>query len=201
MTIVQRTRFERWLKNLSGFRGALPLDLDHGITPVYDLANPDVPELDQDKAWWFTAQQFLVASAANFTSFAVRTASLKCRVTGVIIGATVAQQTYNLGMIADPGLGAVPCTVANDFLGSRGPIYTLSQNNFGPVTMFSRQAAAALLAGTNSFQVAPPAGQDFLFPFRLPFIIQPGWAFAVETSVVNQAARLSFFGESLADQQ
>jgi hypothetical protein len=200
MVVVQRGRFTEWLKNLTGLRGPYSVDLDKGIAPVYDLANSDTPELDQDKAWWFTSQQFLVASPGNFTSFAVRTASLKCRVTNVIIGATAAQQTYLLGLIADPGVGAVPCTVANDFLGSRGAVYTLAQNNFGPVTMFSRQTAASILVNTNQFAIAPPAGQDFIFPFRLPFIIQPGWAFAVETSVVNQAARVSFIGEALADQ-
>lgn len=202
MVLVQRGRFTEWLKNLTGLRGPYSVDLDKGIAPVYDLSNPDVPELDQDQAWWFTSGQFLVASPGNFTSFACRTGSLKCRVTGVILSAQAAAQSYNIGLAADPGVGAVPAVLANDFLGSRGAVFSLAQNAFGPVTQFSRQNAVSLLFGANralQINVAATAS-TFVFAFPLPFIIQPGWALICESDVVNQAMFCGFYGKSLADQ-
>ena len=201
MTLVNRSRFTEWLKNLTGLRGPYSVDLDHGITPVYDLGNTDVPELDQDVAWWFTPPIFLAASVGNFSSWMLKSNFGKARVKGLILQSAAAKQDYNIaitGEIAGAGGGAL---LANDHLGNRGTSpFSGAIGGFGAVTMVSRQTAASILT-TLMVQISVAAGaSDLIFPFPMPWIIQPGWALGIESSVVNQVGRVSAFGTAVADQ-
>lgn len=202
MPLIQRSRFATLLKNLTGYRGAFSPDLGASVVPVFDIASAP-PDLDEEKAWWFGVPLAFNAVAAQFSSATVKCLSGTAIVTGIQLGGQAGAQSYNIGICADLA-GGVATSVVNNFLNNRGPAYAFAASQLGVVQQVNRQNAASIFASASavSLQIALLAGSaDFFFQFPLPFCIQPGWSFGIETSAVNLPLRANVFGTYLGDQQ
>lgn len=203
MPQVQRTRFTSWLKNLTGFRGPLALNLDAGISPVYNFAD-DHPELDDEVGLWMTTAN-LTASAANFTAIQAKVAAgLRAVVDGIIIRAQVAAQSYNIGITGEIAGAGTNTRVINNFLSARPLVFTSAAVGLGGVLNITQQVAASLfVAGTGAIVVGTLAnGADLLLlnPGFPKHVITQGFAFTIESGVVNQPVAASIFGRFYGDQ-
>lgn len=203
MTIVQRTRFERWFKNLCGFRAALPLDLDHGIAPVYNLGQA-APELDDENAFWYATPASAGPVAAQFSFLQIKSLSPGARavIDGIYFRAPSALTTVRFGIAPDIAGAGVPALLGNNFLGQRPPAYSLAAQQLGSLAVLSgTQAADPFSVAGSAFNVDMPTGGFGLFiPLPPIFVVTPGFAFTMASGVVNISLGGSVTGRWLADQ-
>lgn len=212
MALVQRARFATFLKNLTGFRGPLDLPLQGELRPVFDISS-DLPELDDEVARWYTSGT-QAALAGNFSAVGLQLGSgvpagTRAVVDGLILTAQAALINYNIGITAPATTPALQAAqLSNNFLGSRGSVYTLPQASLGAVQQWGKQAAASIFSGTIGFSIqvtVPPNTVASTLVFAAPnfprFVIQPGWVFSVEPTGNNTAVFFSAFGRYYGDQQ
>jgi hypothetical protein len=207
VTLVQRSRFTRWLQNLTGFKGPFGVNLDGGITPVYDFSTSQ-PDLDEEVAYWaFPIAQG--ALAANFTSAWVKLAPqtgqqqlLRVMIDAIWVRAEVATSVVNVGMIAAPAAGGSSVFLRNNYLGLRGVTFGAAGLSVGAVQLgISQQAASLFVSPASTLQVdvplAPHVGSGSQIP---PFVVTTGWAFCLETQAVNLPLHGWVAGRIVADQ-
>lgn len=209
MTIVQRSRFARWLQNLAGFKGPFGLNLDAGITPVYDFSSSQ-PDLDEEVGYW--AFPIAVgASAGNFNSAwvkipaqapATQPALVRAMVDAIWLRSEVATTVANVGMIAAPAAGGSAVFLRNNYLGLRGLTFGAAGLSTGALQLgVSQQAASLFVSVPSTLQVdvplAPHVGSGGQIP---PYVITTGWAFCIETQIVNSPLHGWVAGRIVADQ-
>lgn len=188
---VQRTRFERWLKNLTGFRAGLPLDIPNSIAPGYDFSEPRI-ELDDEQAYWYGS----VAQAAVVGQFSF--SQVKCLAGRAVTDSTWIRQMaaagLRIGRTPDIAGAGQPVCLRNVFLGS--PIGSL-----GSVVILSGSQVADPFATGCSIVVDQQAAGGVAQNIVDKFVSLPGFAFTVSPGSVNTALTVSFLGRWLADQQ
>jgi hypothetical protein len=207
MTLLQRTRFGTWLKNVFGWRGPTPLDIPDTLSPVYDLARYD-PLNDDDTAYWFASAGTAGPVAGQLSSVAVQfpasaRAGVRASVDGFYLRSAVAAVTYNYGLCAIITDGASnPCSVRNNFLNQRAPLAISSATGFSALNFIQRSGAASVFTGfslSGSLDSAAGLHTDIPSPFPV-MLLTPGYSFAVECQAANTAINAHFWGRFLGDQ-
>jgi hypothetical protein len=192
---VQRTRFERWLKNLTGFRGPMPMNLDAGIAPVYDVGRSDGIELDDEQAFFY-GQNSQAAVAAQFQAIQLVCTAGRAVIDQVWVRPVAAAAGVRIGRIgavlAAPTSTAV-VSVRNAFLGQ--PIGTL-----GAVTLQTFSQAADPLAAQTILQTDTPTAGASAIAYNLQMVALQGAVITFSNSVVNLGISIGVIGRWLADQ-
>jgi hypothetical protein len=205
MPEVQRSRFTTWLKNLTGFRGRLSLNLDSGISPTYDFSSIR-PELDDEVAFWYSMTT-VAAVAANFSQLQVIMAgSGRTVIDGLLIRAQalVAVLQFGItGLIAAPTNSAM--SLASNFLGNRGPVFAVAAQQLGAVlNSRANNSAVSLFSGGGSSMLIDTSANGptiVLGRDQLPGnVVTPGFAFTVESQALNQRIDVGWWGRYYGDQ-
>lgn len=192
MPEVQRSRFERWLKNLTGFRGPLGLSVDQGIAPTYDFSRLDAIELDDEQAFWYgSLAQGAVAGQFSFVQIACSSGR------AVVDSLWIRQMNASgirIGMSFSQLAGAAnPSCVRNLFLGSTG-------TQLGVVTFNASSQVADPFATGCILTVDQQAAGGVAQNIREQFVIAPGRFLTISPGSVNLAVSVSGLGRWLADQ-
>jgi hypothetical protein len=208
MPLIQRSRFSTWLKHITGFRGPFSVSLDGGLVPTYDTSLSD-PLFDDEVAHWVAGASSSTL-AGSFGSVGVQLntnaqAGTRAIVDGFFITPDgAAARSYLVGLANAPNAGIGQTGVRNNFLGARTDNSFGPANTFNPVVNFSRLNAVSIFtANSTPFAVNGPANtQPFFDPFgKIPFVISPGYAFAIECTTVNINVAMVAWGRWVADQQ
>lgn len=205
MTLLQRSRFGTWLKNVTGFRGPAGLDVGEVLSPVYDLASYD-ELLDDETAYWISSSATVGPVAGQVSSITVQfpaaaKVGTRASVDGLYIRSAVAAVVYQFGLCAAVAGGANPCNVRNNFLGQRGSAIDAS-TAFSALNLVTRSGAASIFTGfstNHSIDAAAGLHCDLPTPFPV-FVITPGFSFAVECQTLNTAISAFLWGRYLGDQ-
>lgn len=212
MTLLQRTRFSDWLKNLAGWRGTSPLDLGELLQPVLDLNAWD-PYLDDGTCFFTSLSQSNAAVAAQFASIGAQLnpsakPGSRAIIDGWYLRPVAAGQNFNVGLAQAPAAGQAtnPSQVQNNFLTGRSAAVDQS-STFQAVITTSRNAAASvfsLVGGTtqNTFEVGANVQHSALgFALGFPrYVLTPGWGFWMEAGAVNLGISGFCWGRFLGDQ-
>jgi len=205
MTLLQRSRFNTWLKNVTGFRGPAGLDVGEVLSPVYDLGAYDELQ-DDETAYWISSSVTAGPVAAQLSSVTIQfptgaKVGTRASVDGIYIRSAVAAAVYQFGLCPAVAGGANPCNIRNNFLGQRGPAIDAS-TGFNALNVVTRSGAASIFTGfSTTHQVDSAAGLHCDLPIPFPvFVITPGFSFAVECQTVNVAISAFMWGRYLGDQ-
>lgn len=207
MPTVQRSRFTSWLKNLAGFKGPFSLNLDGGISPVYDFSAQE-PGLDDEQATW--ALGFNIAAvAAKFSLAQVRVAVqtpqpfVRAVVDGLfLLPVGAAAYGANIGISAYSADVAAALAITNNFLSVRSLAFSVPPLSTGAVTGSAAATGGVSIFGAGLFiQLLVPINTPFLLPSNfLRFVVTPNFAFSVESNIVNQGIQGTIWGRYIGDQ-
>jgi hypothetical protein len=200
MTLVQRSRFSVFLKNLTGFRGPFGMSLDQGVTPSYDFSRPEALYDDEVAFWWARLSVAQVAAQFSFGQIKVPNAGTRAVVDHFYFRA-IATGTVHYGIAPDIVGATVATTQRNPFLSPRPPSFTLANASLGAVVQLTGTSVADPLNITPSAfgEVDITAGAAAQ-QFDEQFVITPGWPFVVAMSAVNVPLEAIVFGRYLGDQ-
>lgn len=206
MALVQRSRFGTWLKNLTGFRGPFGMNLDSGVTPVYDLGQI-AAELDDEQAYWLMGFSS-AAVAAQFSFAQISVGAGRAIVDGFALQHRT-QAGVRAGLTQSIAGAGSPVLVRNNFLGLRTPAFSLPAMQLGAVTILTGSQAADPFTpvGVNSalnvdqLGNVAPGQQTFLeVSTDLAWVLTPGFSWVISPAIVNCIVQGSVWGRFLADQ-
>jgi len=173
----------------------MPMNLDGGIAPVYDVGRSDGIELDDEQAFFF-GQNSQAAVAAQFQAVQLVCTAGRAVIDYVWVrpvAATAGVRIGRIGSVLAAPTSTAPVSVRNAFLGQ--PIASL-----GSVTLQTFSQAADPLAAQVILQTDTPTAGASALVIPLQMVALSGAVITFANSAINLGISIGVVGRWLADQ-